>query len=312
MSAEFTVGWLSLNSGATKHVKLSQIDEPTNAEVTDDGSGTIYAESLALTGWAPVLNYTTGAIGTMLSQFGLNGQCIGSDKTITSADGIFRKLGTCDVPLGGSPHLRHRIVKGLGILNALSASRNQDANITGSIHSLSDGGGAPVAVTDGVAQVTPVVDERYRLAISKIAAVQFPEIDNINIGFNIELSPKDPAMTGVISPSDVGVISIRPVVELQGKDLTRVKSSLIELRANGVTHLNTTFQLARLENSSSYYDFAENEHIEITAAGLAVPTNLGSASARSRANNTIQLTTAFDGSNAPLIITVGTSISATP
>ena len=311
MSAEFTAGWLSLNSVATKHVKLSQIDFPTNSEVTDDGSGTIYAEQLALTGWAPVANGTTGAIATMLAQFGIGGACIGSAFTITSADVIYRKVGTCDAPLSGTPHFRHRMSKGLGILNALSASRNQDASITWSIHALSDSGGAPVSPTDGVAAVVPE-NERYRLAISKIAGVQFPEIDSINIGFNVELTPKDPSLTGVIYPEDVGVISVRPVVDIQGQDLSRVKATLIELAANAATHTNTTLQLAALEDSASFYGFGTSNHTELTVAGLAVPTNLGSASARSRANNSIQLTSAYDGTNAPIVATLGTSISASP
>lgn len=312
MPAEFTVGWLSLISAATKHIKLSQIDFPTGAEVTDDGSGTIYSESLSLTGWAPVANGTTGAIGTMLTQFGINGVCIGSTQTITGADILYRKLGTCDFPLGATPHFRERMTKGYGVLNALSASRNQDANISWSVHSLSDAGGAPVSPTDGVAAVTPLVDERYRLAICEIAGIQFPEIDSINIGFNVELSPKDPSLTGQISPEDVGVLSVRPVVDIQGKDLTRVKATLIELAANACTHANTTLQLVRLQNSASYYPFASAQHIKFTVAGLAVPTNLGSASARSRALNSIQLTTMHDGTNSPIIATVGTAISATP
>lgn len=312
MSAEFTVGWLSLNSASTKHLKLSQVDEPTNSEVTDDGSGTIYAEHLSLTGQKPEANGTTGAIGTLLSQIGLNGQCIGSGKTITSADIIYRKVGTCDVPLGGTPHMRHRYSKGLITLQTLSASRNQDASLAFKLKGLSDAGGAPVAITDGVAQPGTPVEERYRLAICKFADVQFPEIESVSVAYNIELTPDDPALTGVIWPSDVGVIAVRPVFTIQGRDLSQVKATLIELTGNGATHLNTTFQLARLEDSASYYDFADNQHIEMTLAGLIVPDNLGSASARSRASNTLTLTTAFDGTNAPIVATIGTSISATP
>lgn len=308
----FTVGWLGLISASSKYLKLSQVDLSTNAEVTDDGSGTIYAESLSLTGWAPVANGTSGAIGTLLSQIGIGGTCIGSGHTITSVQLTHRKVGTCDAPLGGTPHFRHTLAKALAVLNEISASRNQDASITWSLHALSASGNNPVAVTDGVAAPTVNVDERYRLAISKIAGVQFPEIDNVRIGFNVELTPKDPALTGQIYPEDVGVIAIRPVIDLEGQDLTRVKTGLIELAANGATHLNTTIQLARLEDSASYYDFAENQHIELTVAGLAVPDSLVSASTRGRATNRIRLTAAFDGVNSPVVPTVGTSISSSP
>ena len=309
MSQEFTVGWLSLDS---THMNLSQSDFPTNAEVTDDDSGSLYAEAQALTGFAPVGSGTTSAIKSLLSNIGVSGQCVQSGASIEVADIIQRALGNCDNPLSGTPHFRHRVTRGLILPDTLTMSRNQDAKLSFSLHTFTDNSGnAPVAETDGVAAVTPIVSERYRLAVSKIAGVQFPEIEEVNLTFNIEITPKEPKLA-TISPLTAGVLTVRPVYLLRGRDLTRVKAGLIELGANGATHANTIFQLARIESAASFYAPGTSNHITATSYGVAVPANLASGSARSRSTNEIRLEAGFDGTNAPIVFTYDTTYNTNP
>lgn len=310
--SQYSVGWLSLISGSSKHFKLAQANLVSNLEVTNDGSGTIFPEQLAVTRWEPVLTGQVGAIATMLGQVGLSGACIGSGKTITSANLISRKLGTCDDPLSGTPNFQHSFAKALIHLTELSAARNQDATLGFQLHALSASGNAPVAVTDGVAAPTPLVNERFRLAISKIAGVQFPEIQEIRIGFGISLTPKEPGLAGQIAPEDVGVLTIAPVLDLTGIDLTRVKATLMELSGNGATHVNTTIQLAKLTENGDFDDFANSSHITATMYGMAIPDEYMSGSAGQRATNRIQLVGSYDGTNAPIVFATGDTLSATP
>lgn len=308
MSSEYIVGWLSFDS---THMNLTNLDFPTNAEITDDESGSVYAEALALTGFAPVANVTTKAIKSMLDSAGLSGQCIKSGGTITQCDVIERRIGNCDSPLTATPHYRKRMNKALLRLGTLSASRTADATITAIVDAFSDGGGSPVAITDGVAQPTPIVSERYRLAVSKIAGVQFPQIENISLAFNVTALPKEPQLASVY-PETGGVATILPELTLTGKDLSRVQAGLMELAANGATHANTVLQLKRIESGASFYGSGENQHISITLAGLAVPQNLASGSGRSRATNSIVLRADYDGVNAPAVFATSAVLNDNP
>jgi len=83
MSDQYTVGWLGLDS---LFMKLTQTDFPTNEEITDDDSGGLYAEAMALTGLAPVNTGTTTAIKSLLSTIGITGQCVQSGATVQLAD----------------------------------------------------------------------------------------------------------------------------------------------------------------------------------------------------------------------------------
>ena len=289
---------------AATSFKVTTGELPTGAEVTGDDAGALYETSLSLTGFAPVCSFTTKAINSLLGFCGIGGQCVGSGFPVTQFDAFNRKLDDCDAPLSGTPHMRHRVVKGLLRLGTLTADRNVDATLSATLDAFSDGTNAPVAETDGVALPTTFASERYRLGICKIANVQFPEVEGVAIAYNAEIDTKEPAL-GSIWPESAGVITVRPAITFRGRDLSRVKATLIELGANGATHANTVVQLARLESGASYYDFASSNHLSITAAGLAVPTSLFSGSAGSRSTNEITLTGHHDGTNVPILHTVG-------
>ena len=287
-------------------------DFPTNPEVSDDGSGGLYATGLALTGFAPVATFTTKNIAALLGFVGINGQCVGAGKAVTQMDVYQRKIETCKSSLSGTPHLRHRVTTGLLRLGSLSLARGADATLSATLDAFTDGTNAPVGVTDDVALPSTVIATRFRLGLPKIANVLFPEIDNIDVAFNVETSDKSMEL-GSIYPDQAGVLTVRPVLTLRGRDLSRVKATLIELGANGATHLNTVVQLIKMANAASYESFASTVHIAATFAGLAVPTNLASASAGGRSTNEIVLTTAQDaGGNAPVLFDLAAAYDTTP
>lgn len=312
---EYTTGWLELNDGVNDHaMNLSQLDYNTNQEITDDGSGTLYAETLSMTGFAPEASGTTAAIKQLLSNIGIGGTCILTGGSLEIADVISRRLDDCDTVLGATPHFQHRCTKGLILPVTLSADRNSDATLSFVLHTFTDSAGnAPVAETDGVAApVAPdLVNERYRLGVCEIGGVTFDEIENVTINFNVTITPKEPGLAQV-TPETAGVITIRPDILLRGRDLSKVKAGLIELGANTAIHTDTVFQLVQLKDASTFYLPAELKHIAITSYGVAVPSNLSTGSAGARATNEIRLAAGFDGTNAPLVPTYDVAYTPTP
>jgi len=265
-----------------------------------------------VTGLAPVASGTTSSLKTLLSALGLTGQCVQSGATVEVADVIERALGDCDNPLGGTPHYRKRVTRGLIIPDTLTMPRNTDASATFQLHTFTDSSGnSPVAITDGVAAPAGVVSERYRLAISKIGNVQYPEIENILLTHNVELTPKEPKLA-TTTPETAGVLTVRPQFVLHGRDLTRVKTGLQELAGNGATHANTLIQLARIESGASFFAPGTSNHITMSAFGVSIPTNLGTGSGRGRVTNEIRLNCGFDGTNAPIVFTFDTTYNTNP
>lgn len=310
---EYTIGAVEIFNAvpAGTAMNLTSLDFPTGAEVSGDGAGELYSMQQSLTGFSPVANFTTKNIAALLGFIGLNGQCVGSGKAVTQVDLYERKLETCKDPLTATPHLRRRVTTGLLRLGSLSASRGQDATLSAVLDTFTDGTNAPVAVTDGVALPASIVSTRFTLGVCKIAGVQFTEIDSVELSFNVSITDKSPAL-GAIWPDSAGVLTVRPVLTLRGRDLSKVETAAIALGANAATHANTVIQLIQRENAASFYNFAGSSHITLTLDGMAVPSNLASSSAGSRSTNEVILAARDDGANAPVVITTGTTYTVSP
>lgn len=311
--SEYTVGCLSVvqTGPVTTHLGLTNVNFPTNAEVSGNDSGAKYEEFQSITGFAPVANFTSKAIAKLLGMVGLDGQCIGSTKPITQVDVISRKLEVCKTALGSTPHMRDRITTGLIRLGTLTAPRGPDATISGIIDTFTDGTNGPVARTDGVAMPTPVFAERFTLGQLSIAGVEYPDVDSVSIDFNVSISEKTPAL-GFIWPDSAGVLTVRPVLTIQGRDLSEVTAALLAFSANDAAHANTKIQLIRRLKGGIFAPFANTVHTAITMAGLVVPDDLVSATANQKATHTIRLMGHDDGTNAPLMFNIAVAYDTTP
>jgi hypothetical protein len=313
MGKQYTLGCFSIYDGASQptHIGGTNVDFPLNVEVMGNDSGALYEEFQSLTRVDPVATITTKNIAQVLSFIGLAGQCVGSAFDVTAVDVITRRVGDCQSALGGTPHMRDRVSAGLLTLGTLSASRGQDATITAMLDAITDGSNAPVARTDGVALPTPIVAERFTLGLPAIAGSTWPEIEDVSIEFNVTKTEKTPSL-GSIWTDAIGVLTVRPVVTFRGRDLSKVSNALVAAGASGATHLNTVIQLIARENSGSFADFGDSDHIAITVAGLVVPENLVSASSNQRATNSIRLVSAYDGTNAPVLFDLSATYDTTP
>lgn len=310
---EYTIGAIEIfNSVPTGTAfNLTSLDFPTGAEVSGDGAGELYSRQQSLTGFAPVATFSTKNIDRLLGFVGLNGQCVGAGKAVTQVDLYERKLETCKDPLTATPHMRYRTTTGLLRLGSLSASRGEDATISAVLDTFTDGSNAPVAVADGVALPGTIFSSRYTLGVCKIAGVQFTEIDSVELAFNVSITDKTPAL-GAVWPDSAGVLTVRPVLTLRGRNLAKVKTGVIEA-VNSATHANTVVQLIQRQNAAAFYDFASSSHITFTLDGLVVPTQFTSSSAGGRSTNEIVLAAKEDSSsNAPVIITTGTTYATSP
>lgn len=311
---EYTVGALTIRERVgpvSNHIGLTNIDFPTNIDVSGNDSGSLYEEFQSVTNYAPVANGTSKAIKELIDLVGLNGQCIGAALTLDQLDVISRKMETCQTALGATPHIRDRVTTGLIRLGTLTADRNQDATLSFMVDCLTDGTNAPVARTDGVAMPSPLTVERFTVGQLKIGGVVQPDVEGWSLDFGVNISEKTPAL-GFVWPDAVGITTVRPVLTLRGRDLSKVTTALLAFSANGATHANTLLQLIKRQSGGAFVSFATAEHIAITCAGLIVPENLVSAAANQRATNTLRIPLHYDGTNAPVLFNTAIAYDTTP
>lgn len=310
---EYTIGCLSLYdiASAATHIGMTNLGFPANSEVSDDGSGSLYAEQMCITGFAPVASATSKAISQVLAFIGINGQCVGAGLDVTKVDFIHRRMENCDTSLGATPHIRDRVTKGLLRLGSLSVSGRDDATITTILDTLADGANAPVARTDGVALPTPIASERFAKGIALIAGVQFPKLDGWDLSFNVSIDEKLPGDAS-IWPETAAVLTVRPVLTIRHRDISLVTDALIAAGASEAAHADTLLQLVRRKNSGSFEDFGDSVHVAITLNGLLLPDDLASAAAQSKTTGTLQLPCSFDGTNAPVLINTAITYDSNP
>jgi hypothetical protein len=314
MGNQHTIGCLSIFDAvaAATHLGLTSVDFPTNVEVSGNDSGSLYEDFQCVTKVNPVATATSKAISQILGFIGISGQCVGAGFDVTKVDVISRRLENCQSALGDTPHIRDRVDLGLLRLGTLTADRGADATITTVLNTLTDGTNAPVARTDGVAMPTPIIAERFTLGLPAIGGVTYPEVDGISLDFQVSITDESPSL-GSIWVDNIGVLTVRPVLTLRGRDLSNITNALIAAGADACAHGNTVLQLIRRQESGSFVNFATSAHIAITLAGLVVPENLVSASANQKATTSLRLAAALDDSgNAPVLIDLNSTYDTTP
>lgn len=303
MGKDYALGPLAITvSGpTTTSIALESANWNAGVELTDNRSGSIYSEGLAVTGYEPVGDFTTASLGAVLDAIGLAGACIHeTNGPITNVQQYWRNLTNC---LSGSlSHERTSVQRGLARLISLSAQRGQDATISARVDAATDGTNAPIAKATGVSLPSTVVATRYELAGITMGGVTYDEIGTLDIQFGVGITDKLPAY-GNVTPSAFGVNEIKPRATLTGRDVSKITNALLAAAAAGATHANTTFLFKkRGVNGASWVANNVAEHIAMTMAGIYIPEVIGSGSGTGSASSSLVLMSHNDGTNAPWIV----------
>lgn len=302
MGKEYTVGPVSLTtSGPTETAyAVDSASWTSNAEYSDNNSGSIYAEGQAITRVSPVGNLSTRALASWFDAVGLNGQCIGSGQTVTQLNQYWRNMLNCQS--GAAVHLTDYVTAGLIRLGTLSASRGEDATLSLIVDALTDGTNAPVRRDNSsVTLPTTIVSQRFTLGLVTIAGTDYDEIDSVSLDFGVQTTPKLPK-AGQIWPQSLGVSVVRPVLTITGRDANAITTALMQAGAEAATHANSVVRLKKRSSPGAFVADGTSEHIEITLAGLHIPTEYLNAAANSLGTETAILAASYDGTNAPAVI----------
>lgn len=298
--------------GSTVLSGLQNIDTQTNPEVDSEVSlGSVFPQFVCITGQKPKMMFMSRSVAACLGLVGLTGATIDGSTNLIGYSATLDGIGN---PASGSVHRTYTANRGLLVPRRLSCQHRQNAQLDlEAILYSSDGAAYPLAIADNVAlpTISAAIAQHtlgpVTLGISGTTVV-IPDLQNISIDFG-----NGAQTTGASSnlyDSYMENPQVKPVINLTGIDaLVFGGSSKVPPAGQQITHAGTTIYFRKRSTTGvGFVADGTAEHIKITANGVAVVTeHKGSGNGRSEVS--IQLTTSWDGTNAPLVIDTASAIS---
>jgi hypothetical protein len=300
-------GGSAVNIGGHTSMELS-----TGTETMSDESGSIYNEVRSLVSQLPEATLTTKSLATWLTYIGLAGYCISSDGSHPGLRLFAQVLNDCKSPPAANTNLRYTIGRGLVILGQLQASKGQDATLSLKVHAISDGTNAPFSVTyTSVTLPTSLLSQQFTLGVCRVGNILLTDLQSLTLDFGVECSKKEPEC-GTIWPESIAVRKIEPVATFTGFNPTILDAASIPLGGKQATHAQTIIQLKKRQNYASFVPDGTSEHIRLTMNGLATITQAFSGSGNGELTNVCRVEGVHDGTNVPILATIGSTYSNTP
>ena len=210
----------------------------------------------------------------------------------------------------GSVHRKFTFAKGLLVPQTLSCQHQGDASLSFSVPATSsDGTTCPLVITDSSALAAIANnEERFTLGPIDVAGVTLTGVRSLQINFGIEITVD--GADSDLYPTHASAKMIAPVITLSGVDAEWVKAANIPIGGTPATHANTAIYLRKRADGGTFVADATEEHVEITAAGYVVARNIFQGSGTDDGTVELELSTVYDGSNAPLVIDTTAALPA--
>jgi len=291
--------------GATLLGGITRQSIATGTEVRREAtSGEIYARFQSLYAQKIAPGFSTKCVGAALTAAGTLGASFAG---MTGGLALYaQKHADGAARTSGSTHRKYGFSRGLLAPKNLTVDHRGDAQLTYDAVIAYDGNNDPLVITDSAALPAGIADaERFTLGPTQIGGVSFTGVHNLSIDFGIDV-------VGESADSDVWdtFVSIRQVlttIRLTGLDVEWLKAANVPLAGLIATHANTAIYLRKRLKGSSFVGPAVAEHIKLAASGLAyIETPFEGQGDSSQ--TTLVLPLDYDGTNAPLAITVGIAL----
>lgn len=284
----------SVKYNTTVLAGLTNLDLQTNPEVAAEvGIGSQFPQFAVVRNVKPRIAFNTRGVAGALTVTGSAGAALSDVNTLIAS---YVELSD------GAPTtttVDYTMTRGLLLPRRLSARHAQDATLDLECLAYStDGATSPVAVASGTAATLTRDNIRHTLKSATVAGVDLGCITDVSIDFGINadtLGCKSDLYHKHITKEG----GITPTVSITTYDAAQLSA----LTVNGKygTHANTTITLRQYDNTD--VGFAADYDIVMTMAGhVSVRNHTGNGPGTSQA--TIQITGVWDGTNAPIGITI--------
>ncbi|HUX15039.1 MAG TPA: hypothetical protein VMW52_01115 [Phycisphaerae bacterium] len=274
-------------------------------EITGEAtSGEVYRRFLALYSQRVAPGFTTRAIAAALAACGP----LGTDLATSNLEFYAQKHADGSTRASGAVHRKFLFDGGILVPRMLNVAHRGDAELTYDAVIKAIGANDPVTITDNSTLPAGLVDtERYTLGPVKIGNVTLNQKMNLAIDFGIEA-------VGESADSDiwdtlVSIVASITRITLTGNDVAWLKSTNIPLTGKAATHANTIIYLRKRAHAATFVADETEEHIKLTADGMAIVDNPLDASGNAAATTSLVLETRYDGTNAPLTVDTASAIT---
>jgi hypothetical protein len=263
-------------------------------------NGEAFPQFLAMYAQKPVAEFTSLNLAQAIDAVGLIVLPIRSDSN-RGVNFFAQKYEEGSVPAAGASHRAYTLRDGLLIPRKLSASHQQDASIDYSALITWDGTNDPIVPTDNVSLPAGLEDfSRYALGPITIGGEALDQVTNLEIDFGVDA--RTTGAQSAIWDTHSSIRRIMPRLMITGIDAEWFKSTRIPLRGKAGTHANTSIYLRKRDDSGTFVDAGNAEHIRITADGLVYAEQLFSAGEAEDGTVSLAMPLRYDGTNAPLVI----------
>jgi len=268
-------------------------------------SGETYARFQSLYAQKIAPGFSTKCIATALTACGTVGASIAD-----MAGGLAlyaQKHADGSSRTAGSNHRKYGFTRGILAPKNLTVDHRGDALLTYDAVVVYDGTNEPMVITDSVALPAGITDaERFTLGPVQIGGVTLTGVHNLSIDFGLDV-------VGESADSDIwdtfaSIRQILTTIRLTGIDVEWLKAAAVPLAGLVATRANTAIYLRKRAKGSSFVAAATAQHIQFKASGLATIETPFEGQGSDGSQTTLSLPLDYDGSNAPLAITVGIAL----
>jgi hypothetical protein len=291
---------------------MTNLDTQTNPTVENESAaGTPFPQFAVITSQKPKIMFASKQVAAVLALTGLTGVAIDASNNLFA---VYAKLGSNGLPASGSVHRQYTANRGLLLPRRLTCGLRASATVD--VEALlysADGAAHPLTISDTVA--LPVLTQNnIQHAIGPVSIGVSGSVATVGCVQNISIDFGSGAETvGCGSDLYDGHLHYprsAPVITISGIDASAFGgTNAVPAVGKAIDHANTKIFLRKRATSGiGFVADATEEHIQITANGVAVVTQ-HTGQGTSRAEVTIQITTSWDATNAPITIDTTAAIA---
>lgn len=297
------------DGSATTVPGITNVRVQSGTEVSAErASGSPYPDSVAHRVSRPMIAFTTGALEDVIGAFGINGTCITNDGGTAYGLYVFGQKQDCSGVASGSVHRRFLVETGTIVPRSLTVDHLGSASMVYEAYPSWDGTNDPIQVSDTAAMPTYPAETwptppigRWTMRGLTVESTSVTGKRNVSIDFN-------PTVTHEGADSDkyptvTSISSLEPRVVVRGVDPTWL-SDVAGLDGDTLTHANSTLELQQRGTA-----IGTASHIKLTFAGLVTFETIFDAGNDAPGETAMVLTCAYDGTNAPVTVTTGQTLS---
>jgi hypothetical protein len=275
---------------------------------SDPTAGSPYPQFVSINSIKSQFTFRTFNVAAALGQIGSLGLTLGGGVTTELWEINYDSAGQI---AAGAVHRRLSFGAGRIVPRRLTARAQEDAELEFQAMGLSaNGTDSPLIITEGQALPAVLDLARHTLADATVANIAAGCVTELDIDFGIQIESR--ACTGQIFDTRLHSPSIVPKVTVTVLNAALVGAGASQIPDTGraCLHATTRFRFRRRVNKvAAFVADATAEHMVITTDGTVVPTTTFSGDGNEEATATLEITSMFDGTNAPIVINTASALA---